>query len=144
MRKVAVGLVVAVITMMTINMHARHACTHELEVEDRTTGAVLSFDTTTINLGNVITKNTPKVRTVFHFTNKGKAPLVLNKVQASCGCTQVTYPQKPISAGQKDSISVVYDSRRSSGGHFRKSIMVYSNAVQPATVIYLEGFVITD
>lgn len=144
MRKIAVGLLVALVTMMAMSMQAGHEWARVQGVEADTKGAVLSFDTTIVQMGNVVSKKTPLVTAVFHFTNKGETPLVLHRVETSCGCTKVTYPEKPIPAGHKDSISVTYDSRRSSGGHFRKSITVHSNAVQQTTVLYIEGYVTTD
>ena len=43
------------------------------------------FKTETINYGKIIS-GADGVR-VFEFTNIGKSPLIISRVQASCGCT---------------------------------------------------------
>ena len=43
-------------------------------------------------------------KAVFTFTNVGNAPLVINEVIASCGCTIPKYDRRPIAPGQKGSI----------------------------------------
>ncbi len=63
---------------------------------------------------------------VFEFTNKGKAPLVVNRVQASCGCTTPTWTKEPIANGKKGSITVTYNPAGRPGA-FTKTITVFSN-----------------
>lgn len=106
-----------------------------------TTEACISFNESKISLGTINKDTTPKVPVTFRFTNKGRKPLVIHNVQASCGCTTVEYPHHPIMPGAQDSLSVVYDSRRASGGKFQKSIAVYTNGQAETTYIYIEGSV---
>lgn len=73
----------------------------------------------------------------FKFTNKGKAPLLINNVQTSCGCTVPEWPREPIPAGKTGSIKVKYDTNR--GGSFNKTISVYSNAVNSPVVLTIKG-----
>lgn len=73
----------------------------------------------------------------FKFTNKGKAPLLINNVQTSCGCTVPEWPREPIQAGATGSIKVKYDTNR--GGAFTKTISVYSNAVNSPVVLTIKG-----
>ena len=105
------------------------------------TEASICFNESSISLGTISTQATPKVKAVFHFKNTGKKPLVIHNVQTSCGCTTVDYPHHPIKPGIQDSLVVTYDSRRSSGGKFKKSIAVYSNGKPECTYIYIEGSV---
>jgi hypothetical protein len=63
---------------------------------------------------------------VFDFTNIGKAPLVVNQVQASCGCTTPTWTKEPIEPGKKGAITVTY-STAGRPGSFTKTITVSSN-----------------
>ena len=78
---------------------------------------------------------------VFEFVNKGNAPLVINRVQASCGCTTPTWTKEPIEAGKKGSITVTY---AASGrpGTFIKAITVFSNAADEQTALVIKGEVI--
>ena len=52
--------------------------------------AEFKFDQTTINVGT-FPASSPVKKAVFTFTNIGNAPLVINEVIASCGCTIPKY-----------------------------------------------------
>ncbi len=75
----------------------------------------------------------------FKFTNKGKRPLILSNVRASCGCTVAKWPREPIESGQKSTISVKYNTNIA--GTFNKSITVNSNAVNSPVVSRIKGSV---
>ncbi|APD07688.1 hypothetical protein UJ101_02187 [Flavobacteriaceae bacterium UJ101] len=62
----------------------------------------------------------------FVFTNTGAKPLVISRVQTSCGCTTPEYSKEPVLPGAEGKIVVKYDTKRT--GPFQKSITVYSNA----------------
>ncbi|MGA0374506.1 MAG: DUF1573 domain-containing protein [Flavobacteriaceae bacterium] len=86
-------------------------------------GPMISFDTDTIDYGE-ITKGSDGVRT-FTFENTGDAPLEIQGVRSSCGCTIPKKPEKPIAPGEKGEITVRYDTNRV--GVFRKTITVNTN-----------------
>tara|TARA_R110000787_G_scaffold271939_1_gene379200 strand:+ start:3007 stop:3432 length:426 start_codon:yes stop_codon:yes gene_type:complete len=96
------------------------------------------FVTETINYGK-ITVGANGVR-VFEFTNTGKSPLIITKVQASCGCTVPKKPENPIMPGEKGKIEVSYDTKRVGG--FSKAITIYSNAKTPRKMVKIKGYVI--
>lgn len=73
----------------------------------------------------------------FHFTNKGKAPLIISNVASTCGCTVPSRPEEPILPGKSGVIKVKYDTQRL--GVFTKSIMVTSNATQPTFELKIKG-----
>ena len=73
----------------------------------------------------------------FKFTNKGKTPLILNNVQASCGCTVPEWPREPIAPGQSGSIKVKYNT--AIVGTFSKSITVSSNALNGTVMLQIKG-----
>jgi len=74
----------------------------------------------------------------FNFTNKGKEPLILTNVKASCGCTTPQWPREPILPGQKGVIKAIYNSKGRPGA-FTKSITITSNAKTPTKVVYIKG-----
>lgn len=76
----------------------------------------------------------------FVFTNKGKVPLVLNNVHASCGCTVADWPKEPIEPGKTGSIKVRYNTAII--GSFNKSITVNSNATNSTVVLRIKGNII--
>jgi hypothetical protein len=73
----------------------------------------------------------------FNFTNKGKAPIVLNEVKASCGCTTPEWTRTPVAPGEKGIIKVTYNTNNV--GAFSKSITVSSNAVNTPVVLTIKG-----
>jgi len=74
----------------------------------------------------------------FNFKNDGKAPLILNNVQASCGCTTPEWTREPIVPGGKGVIKVSYDPRNRPGV-FNKTIRVSSNAENADIVLTILG-----
>ena len=86
-------------------------------------GPMISFDTDTIDYGE-ISKGSDGVRT-FTFENTGDAPLEIQGVRSSCGCTIPKKPEAPIAPGEKGEITVRYDTNRV--GVFRKTITVNTN-----------------
>lgn len=95
------------------------------------------FEKETIDYGK-ITKGTDGKRT-FSFTNIGDAPLVIERVQSSCGCTIPKKPENPIMPGEKGEIEVSYDTNRLGG--FSKTIVVHSNAKNKQKSIKIKGYV---
>jgi len=73
----------------------------------------------------------------FRFTNKGKSPILLSNVQASCGCTVPEWPKEPILPGKTNSIKVTYNT--ANVGSFGKTITVISNAVNSTVVLTIKG-----
>jgi hypothetical protein len=45
----------------------------------------------------------------FKFVNKGKAPIILNEVKASCGCTSPDWTRTPVAPGETGTIKVAYN-----------------------------------
>ena len=93
--------------------------------------AVIDFEVKTYDFGK-INEEDGKATYVFTFTNRGNSPLVLNRVQASCGCTTPTYTKEPIEPGKKGIITVTYNPA-GRPGVFTKTITVYSNASEEQT-----------
>ncbi|MEK9604566.1 MAG: DUF1573 domain-containing protein [Flavobacteriaceae bacterium] len=96
-------------------------------------GPMISFEMETIDYGEVV-KGSNGVRT-FVFENTGDAPLKIEGVRSSCGCTIPKKPEEPIAPGEKGEIKVKYDTNRI--GVFRKTITVNTN-VASASIIALK------
>ena len=78
----------------------------------------------------------------FEFINKGQAPLIISKVEGSCGCTVVEYTQDPIMPGKQGKVKATYDA--AALGKFRKSIMVLANVEGGPEYLYIKGTVIEE
>jgi hypothetical protein len=62
---------------------------------------------------------------VFEIQNTGKEPLLLENVQASCGCTTPEWSRDAIAPGATVPIKVGYNAY--SEGHFNKTITIFYN-----------------
>ena len=76
---------------------------------------------------------------VFEFTNLTEAPLVIDNVRASCGCTATEWDEAPTPPGETGRIKVNFDAAQA--GYFRKSIKVFFNGHRGGHKLYLEGYV---
>jgi len=108
-------------------------------VNAQTQGANIRFDALVVDYGE-IEKGSDGIRT-FSFTNIGDAPLIINKVYSSCGCTIPKKPEAPIPPGEKGEIQVKYDTNRV--GPIRKTVTVNSNALEtPVVSLKIKGTVL--
>jgi hypothetical protein len=102
-----------------------------------TTAQEFKFEKETIDYGK-IEKNSNGER-IFVFTNIGDQPIIIERVQSSCGCTIPKKPEGPIMPGEKGEIKVSYATSRVGG--FSKSITIFSNAKNTRKVIRIKGLV---
>lgn len=102
--------------------------------------AAIKFEIISHDFGK-ITEEGGNATYVFSFTNVGNSALVINNVQASCGCTTPTWTREPIEPGKKGSITVIYNPLGRPGA-FTKSITVYSNAADEQVILMIKGEVI--
>ncbi len=98
----------------------------------------IKVETPVVDLGQVQFYN--PTRATFELKNVGKKPLLIDKVDTSCGCAEAEFPQSPVEAGESFAISVLYDARMM--GHFHKIIDVYSNASAEPVSMDLRGVVV--
>jgi len=98
-------------------------------------GTEMTFKFTEHNFGNV--ESGSDVSYDFEFVNTGKAPLIINNVSTSCGCTTPSWPREPVPSKGRAVIKVKYDSNRI--GNFNKTITVYSNATNSPVVLSIKG-----
>lgn len=96
----------------------------EQALNDKGFTTEIAWTQTERNLG--IIEEGQKVEVVFEFTNKGKKPLVIKNVTATCGCTVPEIPKEPVMPGQKGLIKAVFDSQGRPGVN-NKTITVESN-----------------
>jgi len=76
--------------------------------------------------------------TTFKFKNTGTAPLILNNVTASCGCTTPKWTRDPIAPNGGGEITVSYDPKNRPGA-FTKSVTVGSNAENSTVNLIISG-----
>jgi len=86
-----------------------------------------------------IPKGTP-VSTEFKFTNKGKMPITLSNVQASCGCTTPEWTKDPVTPGKNGTIKATFNA--ASPGAFNKTVTVTSNVEGGPVMLTIKGEVV--
>ncbi|MDR2563554.1 MAG: DUF1573 domain-containing protein [Prevotellaceae bacterium] len=95
--------------------------------------AEISFKKETHDFGDIKEANGP-VSCVFAYTNTGKAPLILQNVEPSCGCTTPEWTREPIMPGKSGSIKATYDPA-GRAYPFDKTITVTSNAEKNSRIV---------
>ena len=104
-------------------------------------GPMINFEIETIDYVE-ISNGSDGVRT-FIFENTGNAPLEIQGVRSSCGCTIPKKPEFPIAPGDKGEITVRYDTNRV--GVFRKTITVNTNVSSKAIIaLKIKGNVLAN
>lgn len=98
--------------------------------------AEFKFEKETYDFGKI--PLTKPVSVEFKFVNVGDEPLILTKVETTCGCTVPTYTQTPVKKGEAGIIKVTY-TPAGSPLPFSKSITITSNAKTPTKVLYIKG-----
>lgn len=76
----------------------------------------------------------------FKFKNTGNAPLILNGVKPSCGCTTPKWTKEPIAPGEEGTIVVTYNSKGRIG-NFSKTITVTHNGEGGTVYLTIRGVV---
>lgn len=127
MKKVILSLGLAVMTTgavfaqdkKTVQTTATAAATTTLTADN------MSFVADNHDFGDV--QEGPTADYEFTFKNTGKEPIIIQRVQPSCGCTTPSYSKEPIAPGKTGTIKASYNT---SGrpGQFTKTLTVVSNA----------------
>lgn len=97
--------------------------------------AEFKFDKETYDFGKI--PNNKPATVDFKFTNIGDQPLILTKVETTCGCTVPEYTKTPVKKGETGTIKVTYNP--TAALPFSKSITITSNAKTTTKVLYIKG-----
>lgn len=73
----------------------------------------------------------------FTFTNRDSAPITIETVRTTCGCTAAEWTQEAILPGETGKISIEYDAYRS--GSFNKKIRVFFDRQKKAETLRIRG-----
>lgn len=109
----------------------------KVEIERKTghpsfANAVFNMDT--LEAGDVVEHK-------FYFTNTGKDPLNVMKVDVTCGCTVPSFPIVPIMPGEEGFIGVTYNSVGKKG-KVRPKVTIITDGIPTEVDLYLDGFVL--
>lgn len=98
----------------------------------------ISFEKSVVNVGATLWHR--PITAVFKFTNKDREALVVEDVDAGCGCMDVKWTKDVLKKGEEGEISVTYDAQLL--GHFDRIVNVYTNADDESVLIRLKGVVL--
>lgn len=98
--------------------------------------AEFKFEKETHDFGSIPQNKAATVE--FKFTNIGDQPLIISKVESTCGCTVPEYTQTPVKKGGMGTIKVTYNPG-STPLPFSKAITISSNAKTTTKVLYIKG-----
>lgn len=99
---------------------------------------VIEFDEAVFDFGTILQGE--QVSTTFTFRNTGKADLIIQKTETSCGCTVPEYDRKPVAPGATGTIRVRFDSDNKEGAQY-KTIKVKTNCKDNIFELVLKGTV---
>ncbi|MDR0421202.1 MAG: DUF1573 domain-containing protein [Prevotellaceae bacterium] len=99
----------------------------------------IAFNNPSHNFGNIPEKG-GNVTHRFVFTNKGDAPVTIQNVTTSCGCTTPAWTKEPVAPGQQGFVDATY---RPIGrvGSFRKNLNITSNGDPKMISLTISGVV---
>ncbi|MBS1487963.1 MAG: DUF1573 domain-containing protein [Bacteroidetes bacterium] len=100
---------------------------------------VISFGTTDHDFGTV--NEGQKVSYTYQVTNTGKAPLIIQNAQPSCGCTVPDWTKTPIPVGGTGFVKAEFDTHGKTGVQ-NKTITVTANTWPKTTTIKFKAMVI--
>ena len=126
---------IALLLVLTLSFFS--AAPTEFDKYDSKT-AVIKFKTEVIDYGTII-QNSNGTR-LFTFTNTGDAPLLITKVNTTCGCTVPKYSKAPIMPGSVGELEIKYDTKRL--GAFTKTVTVISNAEGGNKILKIKGNIV--
>ncbi|RZK42277.1 MAG: DUF1573 domain-containing protein [Pedobacter sp.] len=94
------------------------------------------FDSETHDFGKIVIGKA--VVHTFNFTNTGDAPIIISKIETTCGCTVPEYSKVPVKSGEKGFIKVTL-TPSGPAVPIVKSITVTSNARTTTKVLIIKG-----
>ncbi len=97
----------------------------------------IEFAKTTHDFGTLYDQG-GSVKYEFIFKNTGKAPLIIFKVESSCGCTTPEWTKTPILPNSEGRLMVEFEPYDNLG-NVSKTITINSNAENPSVKLFIKA-----
>jgi hypothetical protein len=107
------------------------------EISDKPTVTVVEPEQTEIELKDLRTGKTSEA--IFKLKNAGTNPLIIQTVNASCGCTVPEWKKQPVEAGKSTEIRVKITPEKSE--YFNKTVTVHCNTEAGQISLKVKGTV---
>ena len=105
-------------------------------VKSGSNAPAIRFETTEYDFGKVLQGE--QVSHTFKFKNVGDAPLIISRIEKTCGCTTPDFSSKPIKPGESGKITVTYDSKGHKGFQ-NKRLIVKANTNPSETILRIKA-----
>jgi hypothetical protein len=106
------------------------------------TGKIV-FESTTHNFGQDIPESSGSITHRFVFTNTGDAPVKIQNVQASCGCTTTGWTQDTVAPGNQGYVEATYHTIGRIG-QFERSLTVFTDGETKQIALIISGAVVPN
>ena len=100
----------------------------------------MSFDKMIIDFGKI--KEDSENKASFIVKNTGSFPLIIEKVDVSCGCTTAKKPEQPIMPSKSDKIEIVFHPKIGQLDTQEKTVTITANTDPSTEVLKIKAFVI--
>jgi hypothetical protein len=107
------------------------------EISDKPPITIVEPEQSEIELKDLQTGKTSEA--IFKLKNTGTQPLIIQMVNASCGCTVPEWEKQPIAAGNSTEIKVKITPEKSE--YFNKTITVHCNTKEGQILLKIKGTV---
>lgn len=98
----------------------------------------INWKQTSIEFGKI--QHNESVTATYEFANTGKAPIVIQSAQGSCGCTGVEFSKEAIPVGQSSTIKATFNATKI--GAFSKTVTVMMAGENEPFVLHFNGEVV--
>ncbi|MCM1150738.1 MAG: DUF1573 domain-containing protein [Alistipes sp.] len=145
-RRGKIGVLMAALLLAALPLKGQFPPKRSLEELERTAnptpvpgGEAMRFERLRIETGEINEDDAPRTYT-YRWRNEGAEPLVITRVESSCGCAKPTYDRNPVAAGGSGEVRIVYHPK-GHPGNFRRKILVYTQLSEqrPTAVLELTG-----
>lgn len=98
----------------------------------------LIIDNARQSFGKINKKDIETIKLYFPLRNIGEKPIVINRVDVSCGCITTELSSKTIMPNKSQTLIVTIDAKNKNGV-FNKSLFVRSTAINNLEIIRIKG-----
>jgi len=124
MRRIAIVVLAAILIVSCQSNDKKAATAATGAARDSTQFTTVEWLDSTRDFGKM--QEGPHLEVSFRFRNTGSKPLVIERVQPSCGCTVAEQPKEPIPPGSEGVIKATFNSQGHVGIN-HKTLNVYAN-----------------
>ncbi|MDX5429436.1 MAG: DUF1573 domain-containing protein, partial [Bacteroidota bacterium] len=95
-----------------------------------------------INYGKILKGDTVKV--AYTLKNEGKNPLIIRRIQPSCGCTGAVAETMEIPGGESTVIYVNFSTLGREGDDLKTITVITNDPAHPVSKLYLKGVIVEN